>query len=109
MATPSKTIVFLVALVSAILAGATTVADSPASADPAQAPCYNGVFPLNPYVDNCGITPRPPRVLGSAPDQTALLNCNVGSDVWRRMCISNFVNGGYGWLPGSPLLPGYSP
>ncbi len=99
----------LVAL--ALLAGAFTQA-LPASASPYQAPdapCYNGVFPLNPYVDNCAITPRPPRVLGSAPDQTALLNCSVGSDALRRMCISLYVNGGYGWYPGAVLVPGYHP
>ncbi len=74
-----------------------------------QAPCYNGVFPLNPYVDNCGIQPRPPRVIGSAPDQTALLNCSVGSGVFRAQCISLYVNGGYGMYPGAVLAPGYRP
>ena len=50
-----------------------------------EAPCYNGVFPLNPYVDNCALPARPRRTLGSAPDQTALLNCNIGSDALRSM------------------------
>ena len=72
-------------------------------------PCYNGVFPLNPYVDNCAITPRPPRVLGSAPDQTAILNCSIGSAAWRAQCLSLYVNGGYGWYPGAVLAPGYHP
>jgi hypothetical protein len=74
-----------------------------------QTPCYNGVFPLNPYVDNCGLQPRPPRVIGSAPDQTALLNCSVGSEVFRAQCISLYVNGGYGMYPGAVLAPGYHP
>ena len=85
---------------------------APASADPGpapQAPCYNGIFPLNPYVDNCAISPRPPRVIGSAPDQTALLNCGVGSKAFRAQCLSLYVNGGYGWYPGATLVPGYHP
>lgn len=84
----------------------------PASASPLpapQAPCYNGIFPLNPNVDNCSIQPRPPRVIGSAPDQTALLNCGVGSEAFRAQCLSLFVNGGYGWYPGATLVPGYHP
>lgn len=92
---------------------AATVAAAPiASAGPLpgpQAPCYNGIFPLNPYVDNCAISPRPPRVIGSAPDQTALLNCSVGSEAFRAQCLSLYVNGGYGWYPGATLAPGYHP
>lgn len=62
--------------------------------DRPSAPCYNGVAPFNPYVDNCSIPNRPPRVLGSAPDQTALLNCSIGGAAWRAVCLSQFVNGG---------------
>lgn len=58
------------------------------------APCYNGVAPWNPYIDNCAIPSRPPRVNGSAPDQTAILACSVGSQVARGLCLSQFVNGG---------------
>lgn len=99
----------------AVLVGAalgTAILAAPvASASPGQptAPCYNGVFPLNPYVDNCALPSRPPRVLGSAPDQTALLNCNIGSDALRAQCLSLYVNGGYGWYPGATLVPGYHP
>jgi hypothetical protein len=104
------------ALVGAAL-GTAILAAPVASASPGQpgapgqptAPCYNGVFPLNPYVDNCALPSRPPRVLGSAPDQTALLNCNIGSGALRSWCISLFVNGGYGWYPGATLVPGYRP
>ena len=71
--------------------------------------CYNGVFPLNPYVDNCSIPSRPPRVIGSAPDQTALLNCSFGGQAFRAQCLSLYVNGGYGWYPGAVLAPGYHP
>ena len=68
-----------------------------ASADPGpvpSAPCYNGVAPWNPYIDNCAIPSRPPRVNGSAPDQTAILACSVGSQILRVLCLSQFVNGG---------------
>jgi hypothetical protein len=80
------------ALATAVLASAPV-----ASARPDQlpsAPCYNGIAPFNPYIDNCGIPNRPSRVMGSAPDQTALLNCSVGGAVWRAVCLSQFVNGG---------------
>lgn len=95
MATPRK-------LAAAALSGAAlltvALAVAPvASAGPEplpSAPCYNGLSPLNPYIDNCGLLPRPPRVRGSAPDQTALLNCSVGSEIWRAQCLSQFVNGG---------------
>lgn len=58
------------------------------------APCYNGITPFNPYANNCAIPSRPTRVLGSAPDQTALLNCSFGSQLLRAVCLSQFVNGG---------------
>lgn len=94
----------VVGILTGIMIGVHVLAPA-ASADP----CYNGVFPLNPYVNNCAITPRPPRVLGSAPDQTAILNCSIGSAAWRAQCISLYVNGGYGWYPGAVLAPGYHP
>ena len=94
------------ALVAAVLAGAPGASASPGQPS---APCYNGVFPLNPYVNNCAIPSRPPRVLGSAPDQTALLACSVGSGAFRAQCLSLYVNGGYGWYPGATLIPGYQP
>jgi hypothetical protein len=100
-----------VALSGAALATTILAAAPVASAVPDQpsAPCYNGVFPLNPYVDNCAIPSRPSRVLGSAPDQTALLACNIGSGAFRAQCLSLYVNGGYGWYPGATLVPGYQP
>lgn len=80
------------------IATATALAACPvasASPDPVPAaPCYNGIAPFNPYIDNCGIPNRPPRVMGSAPDQTAILNCSVGGKAWRAVCLSQFVNGG---------------
>ena len=80
------------ALASSVLAVAPSAWAGP---DPLPtAPCYNGITPFNPYVDNCGIPNRPPRVLGSAPDQTAILNCSVGGSVWRAVCLSQYVNGG---------------
>lgn len=88
---------------AAALAASLLVAAPVASADTApgpSAPCYNGLTPFNPYANNCGIPYRPHRVLGSAPDQTALLNCSVGSQALRALCISQFVNGG------PPVFPG---
>jgi hypothetical protein len=81
---------------AALAAGLLSVAPV-ASADAAPvpaAPCYNGIAPFNPYINNCAIPSRPPRVLGSAPDQTAILNCSVGSRALRAVCLSQFVNGG---------------
>lgn len=81
----------------AALAATAVLTAAPGSAGPdpiPQAPCYNGITPFNPYVDNCAIPNRPPHVLGGAPDQTAILNCSVGSDAWRAVCLSQYVNGG---------------
>jgi hypothetical protein len=105
----------LLAAVAAMIAvqlvggpGSTPVAR--AGPDPIpSAPCYNGIYPFNPYVNNCALPQRPPRTLGSAPDQTALLNCDFGGRAWRAQCLSLFVNGGYGWYPGATLVPGYRP
>ena len=77
--------------------GATGVAGAAPSGPVPEAPCYNGIVPLDPYADNCGLRPRPPHVMGSAPDQTAILNCSVGGRVWRAVCLSQYVNGGYGY------------
>ena len=88
---------FLAAIVSAVAATALLVVSPVASAGPDStplAPCYNGIAPFNPYVDNCALPNRPPRARGSAPDQTAILNCNFGSGAWRAVCLSQFVNGG---------------
>ena len=60
-------------------------------------PCYDGITPLNPYANNCALPSRPPHVLGSAPDQTALLSCSVGSPLLRAQCLSAYVNGGYAY------------
>jgi hypothetical protein len=58
------------------------------------APCYDGVTPWNPYANNCAIPFRPPHIRGAAPDQTALINCSVGSQAARAWCLSQYVNGG---------------
>lgn len=95
MPNPGDTI--LVGLAALVLSAAVLATAPTASAGPDQtpaAPCYNGIAPFNPYVDNCAIPHRPPRVLGSAPDQTAILNCSVGSGTLRAVCLSQFVNGG---------------
>ncbi len=93
-------------LVLAALAPGSAAA-APAGPVPA-APCYNGISPLNPYVDNCAIPSRPPHILGAAPDQTAILNCNALGGRWRAVCLSQYVNGGnYGGYPGIFLGPGF--
>ena len=92
------------ALAAALLlaGGATGVAGAAPSDPRPEAPCYNGIAPLNPYLDNCGLQPRPPHILGAAPDQTAILNCSVGGRVWRAVCLSQYVNGGPGY--GYPFI-----
>jgi len=79
-------------LATGVLAS-TPVASADATSVPS-APCYNGIAPWNPYVNNCAIPSRPPHILGAAPDQTAILNCSVGSRILRGICLSQYVNGG---------------
>lgn len=93
------------ALLAVLATGSVGTASADSDAIPV-APCYNGVAPLNPYIDNCAIPNRPPHILGAAPDQTAILNCNFGSGAWRAVCLSQYVNGGnYGGYPGFVLGP----
>ncbi|WP_308170415.1 hypothetical protein [[Mycobacterium] fortunisiensis] len=51
-------------------------------------PCVNGVIPWNPYVVNCNLQPRPPRVRGSAPDAGAIIACRD-----RPGCLAWYING----------------
>jgi hypothetical protein len=51
-------------------------------------PCVNGVIPWNPYVVNCNLPPRGPRVRGAAPDAGAIIACQN-----RPGCLSWYVNG----------------
>ena len=81
-----------VALAASVLAMPPVASASPGPLP--SAPCYNGITPFNPYVDNCAIPSRPPHILGAAPDQTAILNCSVGSQILRALCLSQYVNGG---------------
>ena len=52
-------------------------------------PCVNGVVPGNPYIVNCNLRPRPPRIRGAAPDAGAIIACRN----WPG-CLSWYVNGG---------------
>ena len=97
MATLRKTA--LAAIIAVTSLGCAPLASAAPDPTP-QAPCYNGITPLNPYADNCALPSRPPHVLGSAPDQTAILNCSVGGQAWRAVCLSQYVNGGPGMYPG---------
>ena len=92
----------LVSLIGAALAVAVFTVAPVASAGIGELPldpCYNGLTPFNPYADNCALQPRPPHALGAAPDQTAILNCSVGSQLLRGLCLSQYVNGGPGYYP----------
>ncbi len=82
-----------IASVLTALLGIAPVASAAPDPGPA-APCYNGIAPFNPYVDNCALPQRPPHIRGAAPDQTAILNCSVGSRILRAVCLSQYVNGG---------------
>lgn len=79
-----------------------------AAADSAHGPaapdCYNGVWPLNASVANCALPARQTHILGAAPDASALINCRG-----NMLCLSLYVNGGYGWYPGAVIAPGYRP
>ena len=51
-------------------------------------PCVNGVIPWNPYVVNCNLPPRGPRIRGAAPDAGAIIACRD-----HPGCLSWYVNG----------------
>ena len=51
-------------------------------------PCVNGVIPWNPFVVNCNLPPRGPRVRGAAPDAGAIIACRD-----HPGCLSWYVNG----------------
>lgn len=54
---------------------------------PLAQPCVNGVVPLNPYVVNCNLGPRPHKIRGSAPDAGAIIACRHDP-----VCLSWYVN-----------------
>jgi hypothetical protein len=60
---------------------------SPDSIQPVAQPCVNGVVPLNPYVVNCNLGQRPPKIRGSAPDAGAIIACRHDP-----VCLSYYVN-----------------
>ena len=51
-------------------------------------PCVNGVIPWNPFVVNCNLPPRGPRIRGAAPDAGAIIACRD-----HPGCLSWYVNG----------------
>ncbi|WP_029106109.1 hypothetical protein [Mycobacterium sp. URHD0025] len=61
---------------------------SPAPTETHAEPCVNGVIPWNPYVVNCNLPPRQPRVRGAAPDAGAIIACRH-----KPGCLSWYVNG----------------
>jgi hypothetical protein len=69
------------------LIGTPLLAGDPDSRDTAR-PCVDGVIPWNPYVVNCNLPPRAPRVRGAAPDAGAIIACRD-----HPGCLSWYVNG----------------
>lgn len=51
-------------------------------------PCVDGVIPWNPYVVNCNLPKRAPRVRGAAPDAGAIIACRD-----HPGCLAWYVNG----------------
>ena len=49
-------------------------------------PCVNGVIPWNPFVVNCNLPPRAPRIRGAAPD--AAESCHELRRQFER-CLSS--------------------
>jgi hypothetical protein len=72
----------------ALLGPAAVIASSAHDGDRTLAqPCVNGVVPLNPYVVNCNLGPRPPKIRGSAPVAGAIIACRHDP-----VCLSYYVN-----------------
>ena len=46
----------------------------------------------------------PIRRSQEADREHAIINCRG-----NKLCLSLYVNGGYGWYPGAVMVPGYSP
>ena len=67
---------------------ATPALFSQTAAQASAEPCVNGVIPWNPYVVNCNLPPRGPRVRGAAPDAGAIIACRD-----HPGCLSWYVNG----------------
>lgn len=70
----------------ALIAGPSAVLSQTAPAAQAQ-PCVNGVVPGNPYIVNCNLPSRTPKVRGAAPDAGAIIACRH----WPG-CLSWYVN-----------------
>jgi len=49
--------------------------------------CVNGVTPWDPYVGNCALGPRPPKIRGSAPDASAIIACRH-----KPGCLATYIN-----------------
>ncbi|AMO63556.1 Uncharacterised protein [Mycolicibacterium phlei] len=81
-----KTVVGSAAAVAALVAPS-LLTTQPVTQPEAQG-CYNGVVVGNPWADSCNFGPRPPRVRGGAPDQTAIIACRGIPG-----CLAWYVNG----------------
>ena len=76
-----------------------TIDTSLPSAQILGAPCVNGVVPLNPYIVNCNLPIRGPRVPGQAPDAGAIMACRG-----VPACLSYYVN-----YPGQTIWGPFTP
>ncbi|WP_308193025.1 MULTISPECIES: hypothetical protein [Mycobacterium] len=84
-----RPVVLGVAAASIVIAPTVVWGQAPPGPTKLQAePCVNGVIPWNPYVVNCNLQPRPPRVRGSAPDAGAIIACRD-----RPGCLAWYING----------------
>jgi hypothetical protein len=72
---------------ASFLIAAPAMFSEPDTEDTAQ-PCVNGVIPWNPFVVNCNLPPRGPRVRGASPDAGAIIACRN-----HPGCLSWYVNG----------------
>ncbi|MGV0811114.1 hypothetical protein ABQF34_04085 [Mycolicibacterium boenickei] len=78
-----------VSVLSVVLAPTTVWSQiAPPPTETQARPCVNGVIPWNPYVVNCNLPPRQPRVRGAAPDAGAIIACRD-----RPGCLAWYING----------------
>ncbi|GFG53008.1 hypothetical protein [Mycolicibacterium agri] len=78
------------AAASFLIAAPALVQDAAPRASAQPRPCVNGVIPWNPYVVNCNLPPRQPRVRGAAPDAGAIIACRN-----HPGCLAWYVNPPY--------------
>jgi hypothetical protein len=76
----SAALLFLIALTAFAIGSA-------AQGNAAPSGCYDGVMPLQPYLQSCSLPSGPPRVAGSAPSANEIIACRH-----HPGCLSWVVN-----------------